>query len=736
VSDPRLDTGNVSAPDGSGGTTELRSKHFDPQRRVVVRRVREGYDGPDSVFADDYWDLLPGVSQESISDSSVQIDFMKAFADPIWRLTAKEFLMASLTYRIPGQGRWTPIKYTNVGRELQSFRRFVKFITAAGAQRLSMVTDDMLAAYVLLLTSEGTTSTYQGGQLRTVKKLWAYRQYIIYDRFSSEPWPGRTGADLAGGHKASGENTTPRIPEEVMGPTLRAAMRYIDDFSDEILEKVVSLRRLYETERVWPTSQDRSKKGDRNRPDSDRSRLAQWIEQLRENGRGVPRLPPGGVLTRMLKTPGRDTDPFYLSNRRRVALEAGLSDGTSAFNNKPVLQTMIRDAVEELGWDHPGKTDRPSVFRILDSDGGRTTPEVYRHLLTACYIVIAYLSGMRDGEVLSLRVGCCYMKLTRDGLRTRYMVRGRVYKGRGVDGDEGDWVVNEPVVRAVRVLERIAEIEKRGEPGSPLFRILAHNRGGKQVHIKAGMMNGYLNRFRDHANRLASLGSDAVEYPPIPTYNEKVWHFQTRMFRRTLAWYIANRPFGIVAGAIQFQHVGISTFEGYAGTSASGFPKELEAERILKKTADLIDSFERARRGEVFAGAGGERVRTEMLQIAEVIGAFPGQVVDEARLRALLLHHFRTLVPGVFNDCAFSPGPALCLLGVPEDKRAAPLVTLCDPVNCTNSAITKRHLVLYQLAYDNADAALKTRGITPNQTKIIRRERDRYGRIRDELLAS
>ena len=45
----------------------------------------------------------------------------------------------------------------------------------------------------------------------------------------------------------------------------------------------------------------------------------------------------------------------------------------------------------------------------------------------------------------------------------------------------------------------------------------------------------------------------------------------TSQFRRTLAWFIARQLGGSIAGAIQYRHHSIQMFEGYAGTSDSGF---------------------------------------------------------------------------------------------------------------------------------------------------------------------
>src|SRR3546814_19612999 len=93
--------------------------------------------------------------------------------------------------------------------------------------------------------------------------------------------------------------------------------------------------------------------------------------------------------------------------------------------------------------------------------------------------------------------------------------------------------------------------------------------------------------------------------PPGP--DGKPWRITTRQFRRTIAWHIANRPFGTIAGMIQYKHASVAAFDGSAGTSASGFRAAIEAQRRLGQTDDLLDSFDR--RQELGRASG--RVRGE-----------------------------------------------------------------------------------------------------------------------------
>ena len=56
-------------------------------------------------------------------------------------------------------------------------------------------------------------------------------------------------------------------------------------------------------------------------------------------------------------------------------------------------------------------------------------PALMRHLGTAAFIVCAYLTGMRPGEILGLRTGCSPDPVPGpDGQPGRHLIRGREYK--------------------------------------------------------------------------------------------------------------------------------------------------------------------------------------------------------------------------------------------------------------------------------------------------------------------
>src|SRR5437763_1829340 len=68
-------------------------------------------------------------------------------------------------------------------------------------------------------------------------------------------------------------------------------------------------------------------------------------------------------------------------------------------------------------------SDRP-WRQAIDFDEATT---LLRHLGTAAFIVVSYLTGMRPGEVLGLRTGCC-PDPDPDVGSGRHLIRGNEYK--------------------------------------------------------------------------------------------------------------------------------------------------------------------------------------------------------------------------------------------------------------------------------------------------------------------
>ena len=94
-----------------------------------------------------------------------------------------------------------------------------------------------------------------------------------------------------------------------------------------------------------------------------------------------------------------------------------------------------------------------------------------RMLQSACYIVCAYLTGMRDCEVQAMRAGCLNVRRSEDGLIERYQIRSAVYKRRDVRGQAENWITIEPVAKAIAVLERLTQHLRRAARSSTMAEV-------------------------------------------------------------------------------------------------------------------------------------------------------------------------------------------------------------------------------------------------------------------------
>jgi hypothetical protein len=204
------------------------------------------------------------------------------------------------------------------------------------------------------------------------------------------------------------------------------------------------------------------------------------------------------------------------------------------------------------------------------------------------------------------------------------------------------------------------------------------------------------------------------------------WRITTRQFRRTIAWHIANRPFGTIAGMIQYKHASVAAFEGYAGgyagSSPSGFRAEVEAQRTLGQLDDILDYFDDRRAGGSPSGPAGPRIARALDAAADTLGPLPAMIADRARLRTLLASLARTLHVGPLADCFFDPSTALCLKRSTAPDRTAPLIALCAPTRCPNACITRRHRPAWERAAADAALLLREKRLPAPQRVALQQE--------------
>ena len=326
---------------------------------------------------------------------------------------------------------------------------------------------------------------------------------------------------------------------------------------------------------------------------------------------------------------------------------------------------------------------------------------LWRHLGTAAFIVCAYLTGMRPGEVLGLRSGCCPdREPDAEDAVGRHVIRGREYKT-AVDehgnhlsgGAERDvpWVAITPVVNAIRVLEKM--VPKAGL----LFDAYAHDRTRKASNTGAivlGAMRIRINDFVNWANTEAARHNMLHEtIPPDPHGN-----IGLRRFRRSLAWHIARRPNGHIALAIQYGHMRSAVVSGrYAARGHDGIHDLIDIETVravADTTAELRDNLDNG------GGISGPAAR-EAIEIAARAPQFTGTTITARTARRLIANHDLMIYenPQALLLCRYKPDRALCQRGRITDS---PRLEACNP-SCGNVVRTDQHAAQLRARADLLD---------------------------------
>ncbi|MGE4302714.1 MAG: hypothetical protein AB7E24_01625 [Novosphingobium sp.] len=676
--------------------------------------LKEGTDRDKlSRFGDDVWDLDPAIFQITARNAFRTIDF-RSIACPVERLTAKEYIYASLNESFPDRaGRLRPLATRAALAVLRQFLTFVR--ERLGRFDVGAIDQDLLDTYLAREKSRDVLPSRVAECLRPIFQLYRLAPFLTHGGLRFVPWHGRPPFAVAGCARRSYENLTPRIPEPVIGALVRWALKYIEVFAPDIFAARAELDALQKAYAARPRYTGNG---------SVVEKMTAWIEARRLAGRGIPvwiaAVRQGGLSAAIVRS-GRHGGE--VPNMRLIALQTGLHP-TSTIQNGEAYRLLMA-AMDELGVE-PGGMDTPIC---CDPDTGRPWRERFdafelvreeRHLQTAAYILCSYLTGMRDSEVQAMRPGSVQRGMSADGMVERVAIRSIIYKGRGTRGEIEEWVTIPPVARAVEVAERLAARHRAPHQHDGLWIVLER---GSSIERGLSHIVRQINRYREHLD--THYGSDST--PAVPRVDGGSWTFNTRQFRRTLAWYIANRPFGVVAGKIQYKHASVAMFDGYAGASASGFRQEVEQEHVLGQLDDIVAQYEACRKGEKLAGPAGNRIAAEMMRV-ETATDLPGIVADEKRVKAMLAHLARTLHVGVLNDCFFERATALCLRSSGTDDDV-PRLSGCAPDRCPNSCIGDRHLPAWQTAIADADRQLKNKRLSHAQRSAIRRDRDRMWKL-------
>lgn len=705
---------------------------LDDRPVLASAPLKKGFDRSClSRYGDASWDLGPAVFRENARRCHVTVHF-GSVEDIGTREAVRELLYARLNVDLPGHRKMLPP--ASVRQIFNRARRFFEFVRAElGAVDLSRVDQQLLDRYARHLQTDCSRRPVIVGHLLEVPvDLYAFRDHLPSGGLRFQPWSGRAPARVAG-YRHVRENRTPRMPEEVIVPLLAWSIRYVTEFAPDIFAAREELDRL--EQHCAALIEADTALDYRERRHRQRRRLQRHFDQLHQQGRGVPiwTTAHNGITRRDPQT-GDVTPPInYHLLHLHVGVDAEAQPHTHIQRPRGA-QDLIEAAVLKIGVESGGM-DTP--ISILPETGQPWRPrfdvkmlaQEERMLQSAAYILCAYLTGMRDCEVQAMQRGCLAISRSEDGLIMRHRVRSVAYKGKSSYGEAADWVTIEPVAKAIDVLERLSFRAASARGLTTLWPVLAAKSVCKD-HLSAEIVR-QLNLYRDHLNGLFGTASE----PVIPNSGEgKPWRITTRQFRRTIAWHIANRPFGMIAGMIQYKHASVAAFEGYAGSSKSGFRAEVENQRALGQLDDLLVYFDERQVGSTLSGPAAPRISKALDAAAVEFSPLPVMIADRARLRTMLASLARTLHVGVLADCFFDPGTALCLKQAANaDNDKTPLTMLCQPTRCPNACITARHRSAWARSADEARAVLKEKRLSSLQRSALQQDLARIEAVLDDI---
>jgi hypothetical protein len=334
--------------------------------------LREGIElAGTSQFGDDIWDLRPINHQDQLVRSILNFPTLPEQ----FRAVTKELFYALLVCELPsGEVR---LKHVSIRSAFTRVKKFLDWVHNRGHHSLASITREDLVEYQQWLLGTDLSPMQRGMHRRAARLFWVFRDYLHTDGLTVDPqrlssWQ----IDSCHGPRRI-ENATDRIPEEVISPLLIWALRWVNEFSVDILAARDEWWALY--------SARLPRHGPRGTSETVPSRLAalqRLLDDYRTARRPLPTKGDGEVNANFLARQLHCEHTFIGRAKGRAmvaaaAAELGLADGCYLFTE---VQTHLEGAPWLPGFDY---------YRM---------PELSRLLQTACYVVIAYLSGMRDSE--------------------------------------------------------------------------------------------------------------------------------------------------------------------------------------------------------------------------------------------------------------------------------------------------------------------------------------------------
>ncbi|MCX2714357.1 integrase [Mycolicibacterium sp. J2] len=637
-----------------------------PGTEVLLNRTLY-VEGVRSRFGDPVWDLSAAIEDRHSAGQAVH---WKGFP-PAFRHACKLYLFALLNIvddapRLDSARSTYPHIKTILG-ELVPLRRYTTWLTDAGVTSFGQVSTEHLDDYLRHVTeTNGDSAGTKRCALQAIMRLHLYRETLPAQcRLPAGPlWGGASARGLAHYESSWGKpNTTPRIHPDVMEPLLSAAIAVTQTVAVDLLPAARNLLAMRHLAHQIAPAIRRAPTRTVSVFETTKAQLECLLAALDRNDASLPGIRTGGVTSVDLM--GLAVGGWMHHTELKRMNETPVMLATSGL---PIDVDMLRANTFSTIGTHSWR-DEPVDARELVG--------LLRHVTVACFLVIAYLSGVRTGEALNLRRGC----ISRDPKLELTFMSGQQLKAHDGRRERSPatipWVVTDETAHAVTVLEQITVSDLL----FPAFAMCSQNRfafGATRTRTP-GSINTDITRFIDWFNHEVA---PVVSHPPIP--GDPHGSIQVPRLRRTLAWHIVRRPGGTIAGATQYGHLHTQMIHGYAGGADSGFHDDITFEKFLHRAETIHDDSQRLERGEHVSGPAAEEYRARIARASTFAGltvTTKSQINDALSNPDLQIHH------GAVVTCVFRRATAACL--EPADSSAEPFWSRCR-LGCVNAARTDR----------------------------------------------
>ena len=593
------------------------------------------------VAGDDRWDLSalnqdPGVSPVALVFTTPRATGVVYHPERIETLKRIAYLL--INRRVPATVAMAPdskpgspyVPAPSVYQTLRALRRFMEWAEAiAEAEVLADCTPALMDQYANALAQRDIEDQSVRASLYPLWRLSQMAKWLpSQDQLPVPSWKwdtpgtGRVQVDPDGSAFAV-------IDPEVLDPLLTWSLAYVRDFSRDLLPARDLVRNRLASAR--PVSEEE---------------VGAWMrDYLQQTGHRIPLDP---------QLPRPTPALHYLSYLSGIDYTS-LRVWWDTHRKRRPLIIRDRDLRCDLGVTvtatlHDGLPWADDIEFYDVSKGNQTRgvngARALRHLQTACFIVLAYLSGCRPQELRTLeREGCIIeVPAPEPGGITGYLVRGTLRKGQESGGTSEKWATIKPGADAAHLASRLAEDSRWLFPGPD----------GKP--ISTVRINARIDDFIKHVNNLPlqdrlpgafRIGGD--QEPDVTT----------RQFRRTASWNILNQPDGEFALGNQYKQASTTLGrDGYASMRNAGVTKMMDADAAAVHRATLVSVSEAILNGAGVSGPSADR----LIAAAQLAQPLRAVYVAPAALAEILSDADAQVYdnPSQHSLCVYVPARAKC----------------------------------------------------------------------------